>query len=138
LTVEYHNLYNYLRGGSDFYLPVQQADIAEDAEYEINTGGLNYDVLSKNNKHHFNIFSSEQLINRTNYAGAQQDLNGFGKTDGKTLVTGGQYTYSMDKLLFMPSELTTGAEYNMDDLHDEIVGQYWTASQGVKLLHLHT
>ena len=29
LTVEYHNLYNFLRGGNDFDLPPQQADIAE-------------------------------------------------------------------------------------------------------------
>ncbi|MFA7043301.1 MAG: TonB-dependent receptor [Bacteroidales bacterium] len=133
LTVEYHNLYNYLRGGNDFDLPVQQADIAEEAEYEINTGSLNYDVISKNNKHRFNIFSSAQLINRTNYAGAEQDLNGFGKTDGKTLVAGGQYTYSMDKLLFMPAELTIGAEYNIDDLHDKIVGYNRTTDQNIKI-----
>ncbi|MDD2613221.1 MAG: TonB-dependent receptor, partial [Bacteroidales bacterium] len=133
LTVEYHNLYNYLRGGNDFDLPVQQADIAEEAEYEINTGSLNYNVISKNNKHRFNLFSSAQLINRTNYAGAEQDLNGFGKTDGKTLVAGGQYTYSMDKLFFMPAELTTGAEYNVDDLHDEIVGYHRTTDQNIKI-----
>ena len=37
LTVEYHNLYNFLRGGNDFDLPPQQADIAEHAEYHIHT-----------------------------------------------------------------------------------------------------
>jgi outer membrane receptor for ferrienterochelin and colicins len=133
LTVEYHNLYNYLRGGNNFDLPVQQADIAEAAEYNINTGSLNYSILSKNNKHHFNVFSSAQLINRTNYAGAQQDPNGFGKTDGKTFVAGGQYTYSMDKLLFMPAELTTGAEYNIDDLHDVIQGYDRTTDQEINI-----
>ncbi len=133
LTIEYHNLYNYIRGGNDFDLPVQQADIAEAAEYNINTGSLNYSILSKNNKHHFNVFSSAQLLNRTNYAGAQQDLNGFGKTDGKTFVTGGQYTYSMDKLLFMPAILTTGAEYNFDDLHDLIQGYNRTTDQSINI-----
>jgi outer membrane receptor for ferrienterochelin and colicins len=133
LTVEYHNLYNYLRGGNKFDLPVQQADIAEAAEYNINTGSLNYTVFSKNNKHHYTIFSSAQLINRTNYAGAQQDPNGFGKTDGKTFVAGGQYTYSMDKLLFMPAELTTGAEYSIDDLHDVIQGYDRTTDQNINI-----
>ncbi len=133
LTVEYHNLYNYLRGGNNFDLPVQQADIAEAAEYNVNTGSMNYDILSKNSKHHFNIFSSAQLINRTNYAGAQQDPNGFGKTDGKTFVAGGQYTYSMDKLFFMPSVLTTGAEYNIDDLHDVIQGYNRTTDQSINI-----
>ncbi len=88
LTVEYHNLYNFLRGGNDFDLPPQQADICEQAEYHINTGSVNYDIFSKDNKQHFNIYTSAQLINRTNYAGAQQDPKGFGLTDGKTLSSG--------------------------------------------------
>ncbi len=133
ITVEYHNLYNYLRGGNKFDLPVQQADIAEDAEYNINTGSLNFSTISKNSKHHFNAFASAQLINRTNYAGAQQDPNGFGKTDGKTFVAGVQYTYSMDKLLFMPAELTTGTEYSIDDLHDVIQGYNRTTDQNINI-----
>ena len=131
LTFEYNNLYNFIRGGNDFDLPVQQADIAEEAEYYIHTGGLNYDVFSVNNKHHFNIYISGQLINRTNYAGSQQDPNGFGKTDSKTLVSGGQYTYSMDELFFMPSELTMGAEYTADYLHDEITGYHQLTEQNI-------
>lgn len=133
LTIEYHNLYNYIRGGNKFDLPVQQADIAESAEYNINTGSLNYSILSKNNRHHFNVFSSAQLIDRTNYAGAQQDENGFGKTDGLTFVAGGQYSYSIDKLLFMPAVLTTGAEYNIDDLHDIIQGYDRTTDQNIHI-----
>lgn len=133
LTIEYHNLHNYLRGGNKFDLPVHQSDIGEEADYEINTGSLNFNIFSKNSKHHFNIFSSGQIINRTNYAGAGQDPDGFGKTDGKTFVGGGQYTYSMDKLFFLPAELTTGAEYNVDDLHDEIVGYNRTTDQKIRI-----
>jgi outer membrane receptor for ferrienterochelin and colicins len=133
LTLEYHNLYDFLRGGNNFDLPPQQADIDEQAEYNINTGGLNYDILSKNNKQHFNIYTSAQFINRTNYAGAQQDPNGFGKTDGKTLDAGMQYTYSMDKLLFMPAELTMGTEYNLDELHDKILGYHRITNQNINI-----
>ena len=133
LTVEYHNLYNFLRGGNDFDLPPQQADIAEQAEYHINTGSVNYNIFSKDNKQHFNIYTSAQLINRTNYAGTQQDPRGFGLTVGKTLASGLQYTYSMDKLLFMPAELTAGAEYNFDGLHDEILGYDRTINQNINI-----
>ena len=73
LTIEYHNLYEYRRGGNDFDLPLHEADIAEQAEHNINTGSLNYDIFSKNNKQHLNIYSSAQIIDRNNYAGAQQD-----------------------------------------------------------------
>jgi outer membrane receptor for ferrienterochelin and colicins len=133
LTVEYHNLYNFLRGGNDFDLPPQQADIAEQAEYHINTGSVNYNIFSKDNKQHFNIYTSAQLINRINYAGAQQDPKGFGLTDGKTLASGLQYTYSMDKLFFMPAELTAGTEYNFDGLHDEILGYNRTINQDINI-----
>ena len=133
LTVEYHNLYNFLRGGNDFDLPPQQADICEQAEYHINTGSVNYNIFSKDNKQHFNIYTSAQLINRSNYAGAQQDPKGFGLTDGKTLASGLQYTYSMDKLFFMPAELTAGTEYNFDGLHDEILGYNRTINQNINI-----
>jgi outer membrane receptor for ferrienterochelin and colicins len=137
LTLEYHNLYNFLRGGNDFNLPPQQADICEQAEYNINTGGLNYDIFSKDDKHHFNIYSSAQLINRTNYAGAQQDPKGFGKTDGQTFDAGLQYTYSMNKLLFMPAELTAGTEYYLDKLHDEILGYNRTTDQNINIISVY-
>lgn len=133
LTIEYNSLYNYLRGGNNFNLPVQKSDIAEDAEYYIHTGGINYDIFSVNNKHHLNIFTSAQLINRNNYAGAQHDTVGFGITVGKTLVSGVQYNYSMDKLLFMPAKLTVGAEYNFDYLHDEIVDYNRTINQDINI-----
>lgn len=44
-----------------------------------------------------------------NNADAHHDTIGFGVTVGKTLVSGVQYNYSMDKLLFMPTKLTLGA-----------------------------
>jgi len=131
LTAEYHNLYEFRRGGNDFSLPPHEADIAEQAQHYINTGSLNYDILSKNEKHHINIYSSGQIINRSNYAGAQQDLDAYGKTRDRTLVSGAQYTWNMDKLLFMPAELTMGLEYNFDKLHDEILGYNRIIDQSV-------
>lgn len=137
LTLEYHNLYNYLRGGDKFDYPVQQAGIAEMADYYINTGSLNYDLYSKDNKQHLNVYTSGQTINRTNYAGTDQDPNGFGKTDGKTLVAGVQYTHSFDKLWFMPSELTAGTEYKYDGLHDEILGYNRSTDQDLNIESLY-
>lgn len=133
LTVEYHNQHDFLRGGNDFDLPVQRADIAEEAEYYINAGGVNYDVISEDSRSHINLYTSAQLINRTNYAGAQQDTNGFGKTDGKTLVSGIQWTNALDEVLFMPANLTLGAEYTIDDLHDNIVGYSRTTDQNISI-----
>ncbi len=122
LTLEYHNLGEFRRGGNNFDLPPHEADIAEQLEHNINTGSLKYDYFSKDSKHHFSAYTSAQMIDRKSYYGAQKDPNAYGKTTDKTFVAGAQYTYSMDRFLFMPAELTAGAEYNSDDLNDEMTG----------------
>jgi outer membrane receptor for ferrienterochelin and colicins len=122
LTVEYHNLGEFRRGGNHLDLPPHEADITEQIEHNINTGGLKYEIFSRNNKHKFNLFSSAQKIDRKSYYGAQKDPNAYGSTDDKTFVAGMQYTYSMDTLLFMPAQLTMGTEYSINEMSDKMLG----------------
>lgn len=122
LTIEYHNLSEFRRGGNHLDLPPHQTDITEQIEHNINTGGVKYDIFSKNNKHRFNIYTSAQKIDRKSYYGAQKDPNAYGSTNDKTFVAGMQYTYSMDKLLFMPAQLTMGTEYSINEMHDKMLG----------------
>jgi outer membrane receptor for ferrienterochelin and colicins len=131
LMLEYHNLGEFRRGGNKLDLPAHEADITEQIEHDINTGGLKYDIFSKNNRHHFSIYASAQNIDRKSYYGAQKDPNAYGKTTDITYVGGAQYTYSMDTLLFMPAELTMGAEYNKDKMNDEQLGYNRTIDQDV-------
>ncbi len=122
LSFEYHNIGEFRRGGSDLDLPAHESAITEQLDHNINTGGLKYDVFSSDYKHRFNMYSSLQLIDRKSYYGTQKNLDAYGKTTNTTFVAGAQYTYSMDSLLFMPSELTVGAEYNTDKINDEMPG----------------
>jgi outer membrane receptor for ferrienterochelin and colicins len=122
LTIEYHNLGEFRRGGNHLDLPPHDADITEQIEHNINTGSIKYDVFSKNNKHKFNVFTSAQKIDRKSYYGAQKDPNAYGSTDDKTFVAGMQYTYSMDTLLFMPAQLTIGTEYSTNEMIDKMLG----------------
>lgn len=122
LTIEYHNLGEFRRGGNHFDLPPHDADVAEQIEHNINTGSLNYNAFSKNFKHRINVYSSAQKIDRKSYYGAHKDLNAYGSTDDKTLVAGMQYTYTIDTLFFMPAELTMGIEYNANEMLDKMLG----------------
>jgi outer membrane receptor for ferrienterochelin and colicins len=131
LTVEYHNLGEFRRGGNRLDLPPHNADITEQIEHNINTGGIKYDVFSKNNKHRFNFYSSAQKIDRKSYYGAQKDPNAYGSTDDKTFVAGMQYTYSMDTLLFMPAQLTMGTEYSTNEMIDKMLGYDRIINQAV-------
>jgi outer membrane receptor for ferrienterochelin and colicins len=131
LTLEYHNLGEFRRGGNNIDLPPHETDIAEQTDHNINTGGFNYDVFSKHMKHRFNIYSSAQLIDRKSYYGAQKDPNAYGSTDDKTFVAGMQYNYSMDTLLFMPAEFTVGFEYSVNKMLDIMLGYNRTIDQEV-------
>jgi outer membrane receptor for ferrienterochelin and colicins len=131
LTIEYHNMGEFRRGGNNLDLPPHEADITEQIEHNINTGGIKYDIFSKNNKHRFNIYSSAQKIDRKSYYGAQKDLNAYGSTNDKTFVAGMQYTYSMDTLLFMPAQLTMGTEYSTNEMIDKMLGYDRIINQAV-------
>lgn len=122
LTLEYHHLQEFRRGGDHLNLPPHEADVAEQTEHAINTGGLNFEYFSPDDHHKLSVYSSMQHIHRDSYYGGGQDLNAYGSTKDLTWVVGSQYTYRFDRCLFMPAELTGGLEYNQDDLHDNMWG----------------
>jgi outer membrane receptor for ferrienterochelin and colicins len=121
LTVEYHHIHEIRRGGNNFDNPPHEADIAEYLKHRIDGGGVQFNLFSPNEKHRFNVYVSAQQILRDSYFGAERYSNNYGNTFDKSFVSGAQYTYSFDRLFFMPSELTAGIEYNYNDLHDSYV-----------------
>jgi outer membrane receptor for ferrienterochelin and colicins len=122
LTVEYHNLGEFRRGGNKLDLPAHQADITEQVDHNINSGGLKYDIFTSDYKHRLNLFTSAQNIDRKSYYGAGQDPNAYGSTSDLSAITGVQYMYSMDKFLFLPAELTLGTEYSFNEMTDIQLG----------------
>jgi len=118
LTIEYHNLGEFRRGGNKLDLPAHSADITEQTDHNINSGGLKWEYFTPDFKHRLNIYSSAQKTDRKSYYGTGQNPNAYGKTDDLALVTGAQYAYAMSKLLFMPADFTVGAEYSYNKLID--------------------
>lgn len=122
LTAEYHHIHEFRRGGNEFSRPPHEADIAEQLNHKIDGGGLRFNAYTPDYKHRVDIFTSAQLIRRDSYFGVEKSPDAYGDTDDKTFVAGTQYTLAMDKLLFMPAELTAGMEYNYNDLNDLFIG----------------
>ena len=129
LTAEYHHVHEFRRGGNKFDLPPHEADIAEKLDHTINGGGLKFDYFSPNNRHRVGLYTSAQGIDRNSYFGVEQNKNAYGKTDDKTFVAGGQYTYTFNKCLFMPAELTAGVEYTYNKLNDKYLALQRNFSQ---------
>lgn len=122
LTLEYHNINEFRRGGNRFDLQPHETDITEQLEHEINGGSLAYNWYSPNSKHKLNAYTSLQNVERASYYGVGKDPNAYGNTSNTTAVGGAQYVYMMEKLLFMPAEMTGGFEYQYDDIDDTMEG----------------
>lgn len=130
LTAEYHHIHELRRGGEMlddegedmFDRPPHEALIAEQLDNTIDGGGLRFDIFSADSRHKGSIYTSAQNIARSSYFGTERQLDSYGATHDKTFVAGGQYTYDMKRLLFMPAELTAGVEYNYNNLIDRYLG----------------
>lgn len=122
LTFEFHNISEFRRGGNLLDRPPHETDITEQTDHTINGGGLKFDLFSKDYKHRLNVYTSAQHTHRQSYYGAGQDPNAYGHATDMTFIGGAQYSYSWDKCLFLPAELTGGLEYNYDDLEDQMLG----------------
>ena len=124
LTLEYHNIGEYRRGGNLFHLPPHEADICEQADHNINGGGFKYDIFSLANRQKVSIYGATQHTKRRTFYGGNNydeiipEYGGYGYTTDLTLDAGTQYSYSFGNLWFMPAQLVLGAEFNYDNLRD--------------------
>lgn len=122
LNLEYHNIHDYRRGGNDFDLPSNQALVSEGGEHDIHSAQLKWDWLASDGLSHLSAFASTQYVDRQSYYGEREPDepfgNAYGFTTDLTANTGVLYSRRFNKLLFMPAELTAGAEYTLDRLAD--------------------
>lgn len=133
LTFSYHHMNEFRRGGNLLDRPAHEADIAEQLEHSIDGGEVKFDLFSSDYKHRWSVFTSAQNTDRDSYYGTNRDPNAYGKTTDLTWMAGSQYSYSFDKFLFMPSDLTAGLEYSFDHLEDEMLGYNRHTNQKVHI-----
>lgn len=142
LTLEYHAINGFSRGGNKLNLPPQEANIAEQAEHTINSGGITYDLFSPDENNHLSTYFSVGDVARNSYYGGTGDgsqesmadaQKAYGTTHDLTMVGGAQYMHRFSRFMFMPSELVAGAEYNYDNLADEYIGYNRDFKQKVRI-----
>ena len=142
LSIQYHGIHEFRRGGNNLSQAPHEANIAEQVEHNIQGGGLDYNFYSPDEKNRLSAYFSFQTTARKSYyggigEGTEEDKEtaekAYGTTHDFTYVAGTQYVHSFDKLLFMPSDLTLGAEYNFDGLKDVILGYDRHFKQDVRI-----
>ena len=142
LSLQYHGIHEFRRGGNMLDQIAHKANVTEQVEHDIQGGGLTYDFFSPDEKNRLSAYFSFQATARNSYyggigEGTEEDIEmaekAYGTTHDLTYVAGTQYVHSFDKLLFMPSDLTLGAEYNHDGLKDVILGYDRHFKQNVRI-----
>ena len=148
ITLEYHNMHEFRRGGDQLDRPAHEAYITEQAEHYINGGGLKFDNSSADGKNKISLYGSAQHTDRKSYYGAgvpatgdmpelkpgmtedeiaetneqidnyNNRLGSYGKSTELTYQIGGQYNHKFDHFLFMPASITGGLEYLGSELDD--------------------
>ena len=142
LSLQYHGIHEFRRGGNKLDQIAHVANVAEQVEHNIQGGGLTYDYFAPDEKNRLSAYFSFQTTARKSYyggigEGTEEDIEAaekaYGTTHDFTYVAGTQYVHSFSKLLFMPSDLTLGAEYNHDGLKDVILGYDRHFKQDVRI-----
>lgn len=118
ISLEYHNLGEFRRGGNMFDAPAHLSDITEQTDHNINSGGIKYSYISKDAVKSLNMYISSQNISRESYYGTGQDPNAYGTTDDFSLVSGLQFNHHFELLLGLPATFTLGGEYYINTLND--------------------
>lgn len=121
LTVEYHHIHEFRRGGNNLDEAPDKADLCEQLEHYINGGGLNWDH-SFDDINSINVYSSAQHVKRASYFGTDKNPDAYGSTNDITVNAGAQYIHRFQRLWFMPSTFTAGSDFTWNSLHDIMLG----------------
>lgn len=136
ITAEYHHTTDFRRGGNRLDDEPHQADIAEQLRHHIDAGSLAFEWFSPDNRHFVSAYSALQHIGRESYFGTGRDTAAYGRSTDLTSNTGLQYRFSYP-CGRMNGDLTVGAEYNFNGLHDRMLGYHRDITQRVHVVGLY-
>lgn len=142
LTLHYHTQSEFRRGGNRLDLPAHEANIAEQLDHDINGGNIAYDLFASEGRTHLSAYASFENVDRKSYYGGTADgspasvadaMKAYSTTHDLNVIGGAQLVHTFGRLLFMPADLTLGAEYSHDALDDHSLGYNLETNQKVRI-----
>ncbi len=133
LSLDFHSIGEYRRGGDQLDLPPHEVMMAEDLTHEIHGGGLTYEQYFNGNMTKLSLYTSMNFTNKRNYSGIGMDPNGYGKTNNKIYVAGTQFSHALQDSWIGSNVLTFGLEYQHDNVVNEATGYRTSLNQTTKL-----
>jgi outer membrane receptor for ferrienterochelin and colicins len=133
LSLDFHSIGEYRRGGDQLDLPPHEAMMAEDLTHDIHGGGITYEQYFNKQLSKISAYTSMNFTNRRNYTGIQMDPLGYGKTNNTVYVGGLQFSHALTDSWIGNNVLTFGAEYQHDNVINEATGYRTSLNQTTRL-----
>ena len=149
ITAEFHTINEFRRGGENiFELQPFEAYTTEQITSKMTGSGLTYESYSENEKNKYAFYFNTQQSKNDNFYGGRIDdelgninyeesLRGFGNTEVKTWIGGGQYIRKQDALLKGTGTLTIGSEYKKEIMVDAKPGYNAFVNQTLDILGIY-
>src|SRR5690606_17895809 len=129
LTLDFHSINEFRRGGDQLNLLPFESLITEQIESGVVGGGLTYEFSNENLNDRFSLYVNAQQSKNDNFYGGRADdengnidyaesLRGYGNTEVTTIVTGGQWSHSQEQFLGGRGTFISGAEYKNEEMAD--------------------
>ncbi len=132
ITLDFFNIRETRDGGSDQWLPLHERRIGEVLEHDMKVGAVSFEQYFRENDL-LTVYGSGQILERDSYYGAEQALNAYGTSFGKTYNVGAQYKANLGN-----SGLLVGLENSSDDLLDRKLGypEYSVSGDSILVNHV--
>ena len=149
ITAEFHTINEFRRGGeNNFDLQPFEAYTTEQITSKMTGGGLTYEGFSENEKNRYAFYFNAQQSKNDNFYGGRIDdefgninyeesLKGYGNTEVKTWIGGGQYIRKQDAFLNGSGTLTVGSEYKKEIMTDAKPGYNAFVNQTLDILGIY-
>ncbi|MFD1094429.1 TonB-dependent receptor [Salegentibacter chungangensis] len=139
LSLDFHTIHEYRRGGNKLHLLPYESDITEQIESDVVGGGLTYEAFSKSKDWKYSVYGTAQLSKNDNFYGGkgetlEESLKGFGNTKDETFVLGGQTSYNQENFLGGTATFTTGTEFKHSEMADSKPGYNAFIDQNLNIL----
>ena len=130
LQANFSSMHEYRYGGEMIEGPAYLAEQSEERTHDVLMGGVDYEITSENNLTEFVLYSAGQHTKRKHFTGISPDnpderiiYNNnppYGHSKTYTIQVGAQLNHTIENFLTGKNTITSGAEYLVDDVFDEI------------------
>lgn len=130
LEISFSSMHEFRRGGDANSGPAYLSLQSEERTHQILMGGIDYEILTRNNQDSWILYAAGQNTLRDHFTGIAPDTDEelidyranppYGDSKNHTLQIGSQYNHRITSFFRGINVLTFGAELNLDNVMDRI------------------